>query len=68
MRGFIEYSETVCVAQNGGSKAYLVRDRYAANHSNFCIAYCARKSGGTANTVRYTHQQGVVVYSIANTE
>lgn len=23
-----EYSETVCVAQNGGSKAYLVRDRY----------------------------------------
>lgn len=41
--------------------AYLVRDRYMVDHSEYCISYCNRKAGGTAYTVRYAISKGLTV-------
>ncbi len=46
-------------------KAYLDRDRMMVDRSAVCIAYCSRKTGGTAYTVRYALRQGVKVHNLA---
>ena len=35
------------------------------DRSTVCIAYCNRKTGGTAYTVRYALRQGVTVRNLA---
>ena len=46
-------------------EAYLDRDRRMVDASAVCIAYCTRKSGGTAYTVRYALRQEVPVINMA---
>ena len=60
-----QYDKAVCIAQSGSREAYLARDRHLVDGSAYCIAYCARNSGGTAYTVRYARERGVEVYNIA---
>ena len=58
-----QYDKIVCVAREGSREAYLARDRHLVDNSSFCIACCARRSGGTAYTVRYANRRGVPVYN-----
>ena len=46
-------------------RAYLERDRRMVDESSFCVAWCTRKAGGTAYTIRYAMKQGVPVTNLA---
>ena len=59
------YDERICVAAAASRGAYLQRDRYMADASSACIAYCTRQTGGTAYTVRYATKKGVPVINVA---
>lgn len=37
---------------------YLIRDRYMADCADLIFAYCTKRTGGTAYTVRYAKQTG----------
>ncbi len=37
---------------------FLIRDRYMADCSDLIFAYCTKRTGGTAYTVRYAEQTG----------
>ena len=47
-------------------KLYLDRDRKMVDASSVCVAWCSRRSGGTAYTVRYALKQGVQVVNLAD--
>lgn len=59
------YDKVVCVSDSPSRQAYLARNRHLVKHSDFCIAYCTRATGGTAYTVEYAWQLGVTVYNVA---
>lgn len=40
------------------------RNRYLVDNSSLCICYITRKSGGTAYTVKYAQNNGVMVVNI----
>ena len=62
----LEKSDEILIPAEGYSKqAYLRRDRRMVDASAVCIAYCCRKTGGTAYTVRYARKRGVPVVNIA---
>lgn len=44
---------------------YHERNRYMVDHSELCIAYLRRRSGGTYYTCRYAQQQGCPVRNLA---
>ena len=44
--------------QNG---CYLARDRFMVEHADLLYAYCTRKTGGSAYTVKYAQSHGVDV-------
>lgn len=44
--------------------AFLQRNRYMVDQSRYCIAYCNRSAGGTANTLRYAQQKGLVIQNL----
>lgn len=44
---------------------YHERNRYMVDHSELCIAYLRRRSGGTFYTCRYAQQQGCLVHNLA---
>ncbi|MBE6547968.1 MAG: DUF1273 domain-containing protein [Ruminococcaceae bacterium] len=46
------------------SKSMLKRDRALVEGSDLCIAYCNKKSGGTAYTVSYAEKLGVKVENL----
>ena len=46
-------------------RTYLDRDRKMVDHSSVCIAYCTRRNGGTAYTVRYALKKGISVINLA---
>ena len=58
--------EVLFTADMDDRKSYLARDRAMVDRSAYCIAYCSRKSGGTAYTIRYALGQGVTVHNLAD--
>ena len=58
--------EIFYMARQHSREAYLGRDRKMVDESSFCIAYCTRRSGGTAYTVRYALKQGLHVMNMAD--
>ena len=44
----------------------LARDRYMVDRADVLLAYCTRKTGGTAYTVRYAAEKGVAVENLAH--
>ena len=44
------------------------RNRYLVNHSNVCVCYLDKDSGGTAYTVRYAKKHNFVVINLAQSE
>ena len=63
----LEKSDEILISAAAYSKqAYLHRDRRMVDASAVCIAYCNRRDGGTAYTVRYALRQGVPVVNIAD--
>lgn len=44
--------------------AFLQRNRYMVDQSRYCIAYCNRSAGGTAYTLRYAQQKGLVIQNL----
>ena len=47
-------------------RAYLDRDRKMVDESSLCIAWCTRRSGGTAYTIRYALKNGIRVINLAD--
>lgn len=63
----LEKSDEILISARGYSRqSYLHRDRRMVDASAVCIAYCNRRGGGTAYTVRYALRQGVPVVNIAD--
>ena len=58
--------EVFYVAKEHSREAYLSRDRKMVDESEFCIAYCTRRSGGTAYTIRYAIKKGLQVVNTAD--
>lgn len=48
------------------SYAYLKRDRYLVDGSTYLIAYCNKRSGGTAYTLRCAQKTGCHIINIAH--
>ena len=61
-----QYDKRVCVSRIPGREAYLMRNRRLVDQSSHCIAFCERKYGGTAYTVRYAQSNGCQVYNLAS--
>ena len=57
--------EVICLSENYYSGCMQFRNRYLIEHSDYCIAYLTRQTGGTAYTVRYAHKKGKTVYNLA---
>ncbi len=58
--------EVFYVCPEGGKGVFLTRDRRMVEESGYCIAYCTRRSGGTAYTVRYALKRGLEVVNTAD--
>lgn len=60
------FNEVVCVssAPRRAADAYLLRDRRLVDGSGVVVAYCTRRSGGTAYTLRYAQRAGCRVYNL----
>ena len=58
--------EVFFVANRYSREAYLTRDRKMVDESAYCIAYCTRRSGGTAYTIRYAQKKGLRVVNVAD--
>ena len=61
---FPQYDKQICAAPAASKSAYLVRDRYLVDCSNVCIAYCTRRSGGTAYTVCCAQKNRLTIYNV----
>ena len=51
------------------AKAYtrgclFLRNRYLVDHSAHCVCYLQRDTGGTAYTVRYARERGLVIHDL----
>ncbi len=63
----LQGSDEILISAAGYSRqSYLHRDRRMVDASSVCVAYCSRRSGGTAYTVRYAMRRGVPVINIAD--
>ena len=63
----LEKSDEILISAREYSRhSYLDRDRRMVDSSAVCIAYCARKTGGTAYTVRYALKNGLQVINLAD--
>lgn len=58
------YNKVVKVSETAHRDAYLRRDRHLVNNSAYCIAYCTRNTGGTAYTLRYAREHGLITYNV----
>ena len=47
-------------------RAYLDRDRKMVDESSVCIAWCTRRSGGTAYTIRYALKKETQVINLSD--
>ena len=60
------YDKVVRISDKPSIQAYLDRDKHLVNRSAYCIAYCIYDQGGTAYTVSYALQRGLLVRNIAD--
>lgn len=44
----------------------LKRNRHLVNNSGYCICYLKKNKGGTAYTVNYAKQKGLIIYNVLN--
>ena len=58
--------EIILSEEQDTRRSYLDRDRKMVDHSSVCIAYCTRRNGGTAYTVRYALKKGITVINLAD--
>lgn len=56
----------VCKASVRPAYAYLKRDRALVDGADYLIAYCTKRSGGTAYTVRYAEKCGCDVWNMGD--
>lgn len=57
--------EVVYTAQSYFRGCMHKRNRYLVDHSELCICYLAKSSGGTAYTVDYARKKQLTVYNVA---
>ena len=62
------FDEVIYKEKTGSREAYLSRNRELVDRSAYCIAYCTHNYGGTAYTVRYAMESGVMVLNIADAD
>ncbi len=63
-KAIIRRSDKVVYASGHFSDdVYRIRNEHLLAFSGYCIAYCHRTSGGTANTVRKAMEEGLLVYN-----
>lgn len=62
-----QYDASICVCDHTRrpSYAFLKRDRRLVDGSRYVIAYCTKKTGGTAYTLRYAEKQGCEIINLA---
>ena len=53
-------------AEKMNRRAYLDRDWKMVDESSLCIAWCTRRGGGTAYTIRYALKNGIQVMNLAD--
>ena len=53
------------IAEEYDRDCMLRRDRYMVEHSDICVAYLTRDTGGTAYTVAYALKRGIEVVNLA---
>lgn len=60
------YDDVICVCRRSKrpAYAYLKRDRCMVEGAEYVIAYCMKKTGGTAYTVRYAEKCGCEVWEL----
>lgn len=60
------YDDVICVCERPKrpAYAYLKRDRWMVEGSGYVIAYCTKRTGGTAYTVRYAEKCGCKVRNL----
>ena len=58
--------KVVYTSDSFSSKVYAIRNEHLLASSYYCIAYCRRTTGGTANTVRKAFDEGLIVYNTSS--
>lgn len=61
-----QYDKIVCISKHPDKEAYLARNRHLVNGSSYCIAYCTHKRSGSAYTLRYAKEQGLITQNISD--
>ena len=46
------------------ASCFFKRNRHLADHSQVCVCYCRRDTGGTAMTVRYAKEKGLRIIAL----
>lgn len=63
-KAIIQKSDKVVYTSKAFSDdVYRIRNEHLLAFSGYCITYCHRTSGGTANTVRKAMEEGLIVYN-----
>ena len=63
----IRKSDKVVYTYSGYAEdVYQKRNDHLIANSAYCIAYCRRTTGGTANTVRKAFEEGLIVYNTSS--
>ena len=64
------YDDVICVCRRPKrpAYAYLKRDRWMVEGAGYVIAYCTKKTGGTAYTVRHAEKSGCKVWFVIERE
>ena len=59
--------EVVYVSEDYRPGCMHKRNRYMVDRASFCIAYCTKKTGGTAYTVKYAQKNGLEIKNLVYT-
>jgi uncharacterized phage-like protein YoqJ len=59
--------EVVYVSEDYRPGCMHKRNRYMVDRASFCIAYCTKKTGGTAYTVKYAQKSGMEIKNLVYT-
>lgn len=58
--------DVIILSQHYYDGCMAKRNEYMVSQSRYCVCYLTRPYGGTASTVRYAKQNGLIVYNIAS--
>ncbi len=64
-RLLLRADEIVYTSEQYSSGCMFLRNRYLVDHSQYCISYLTRQSGGTFYTVNYAKEHGKEIFSLA---